>query len=100
VRAPAELRAAEPEILDLVAWISNMGCRRFLIGTRASLEGRRVPIRARPTDARDAYRVFYRALQSLSPGLTVVPAGDDLRITESAPPPLAAARNRLHVGPG
>jgi len=78
-----DIGSREPEMLELIAWISNMGCRRFVLATAAPLQGRRVGVPSTPRSHVEAYRVFYAALQSLDLGLTVVPAGDSLRITDT-----------------
>ena len=88
-RGKLDIGSREPELLDLIAWISNMGCRRFVIATTTSLQGRRVGIPSAPHNHSEAYRLFYAALQSLDLGLSVVPAGESLRITEVSPRPVA-----------
>jgi len=78
-----ETGSTRPEILDLIAWLSNMSCRRIVISAAASLDGRRVAFQSHPRTPTEAYRFFYAALQALDLGLTVMASGDALQIVRS-----------------
>jgi general secretion pathway protein D len=68
---------------DLVAWISAITCKDFLLSGGGAIDNAKVTIVAPEllsTD--DAYRLFLDALDSV--GLTVYPAGRFLRIVETS----------------
>lgn len=72
----------DTEIADVVNWFSAITCAPFLIPSTVSLQGKKVTIISpEPVTASEAYRLFYSSLDSL--GLTVVPSGRFLRITET-----------------
>jgi general secretion pathway protein D len=68
---------------DLVAWISAITCKDFLLTGGGAIDNAKVTIVAPEllsTD--DAYRLFLDALDSV--GLTVYPAGRFMRIIETS----------------
>ena len=69
----------DSELHDLVAWISGMTCKRFIV--TGKLRAPKVTI-VSPTSItpREAYRAFLSALNAM--GLTVQPAGRYLKIIE------------------
>jgi len=67
----------------MVAWISSLTCKQFIVPGSLSAATRKVTLVAPGPMTRDeAYRVFLDALDSV--GLTVEPAGEALQIIESA----------------
>jgi general secretion pathway protein D len=78
---PVKVTLKSPSSLaELVAWISSMTCKRFIVG--ASLPAQPVTLIApTPITAGEAYRAFLSALEVM--GLTVVPAGGALKVVPS-----------------
>lgn len=73
----------ETDIVDLVAWISSITCRQFLLPGTILGTPRKVTVYApQIITAEGAYRLFLTALDSV--GLTVQESGTFLRIIESA----------------
>ncbi len=70
------------DVADLVAWISSVTCKQFLLpGGLAA--GKTVSVFApQLLTPEDAYRLFLDALDSV--GLTVYPSGGFLRVIEAA----------------
>jgi hypothetical protein len=67
---------------DLVAWISSVTCRQFIVPGSVAAGGKKVTILAPALITREeAYRVFLTALDSV--GLTVEPSGKALKIIET-----------------
>ena len=67
---------------DLVAWISSVTCRQFIVPGSVAAGGKKVTILAPALITREeAYRVFLTALDSV--GLTVEPSGRALKIIET-----------------
>jgi general secretion pathway protein D len=79
----------DSELHDLVAWISGMTCKRFII--TGTIRAPKVTlVSPTPITPREAYRAFLSALNAM--GLTVQPAGRYLKIIEiqnAAPKPVA-----------
>ncbi|MCD6498133.1 MAG: type II secretion system secretin GspD [Deltaproteobacteria bacterium] len=70
----------DSELHDLIAWISGMTCKRFIVGS--NVRAQKVTIYSpTPVTALDAYRAFLSALNVM--GLTVVPAGRYLKVVET-----------------
>jgi general secretion pathway protein D len=68
---------------DLVAWISAITCKDFLISSGGAFDNAKVTIVAPELlSTEDAYRLFLNALDSV--GLTVYPSGKFMRIIESS----------------
>ena len=66
---------------DLVAWISAITCKDFLLSSGGAIDNAKVTIVAPGLlSTEDAYRLFLDALDSV--GLTVYPAGKFMRIIE------------------
>jgi general secretion pathway protein D len=79
----------ETEIGDLLAWISSITCKQFVLPGSIDAGNRKVTIIApQPITADEAYRLFLDALDSV--GLTVVPAGNFLRVIETTKAKTAA----------
>lgn len=76
-------------LADLVAWISGMTCKRFIV--TGNIRAAKVTlISPTPITPREAYRAFLSALNAM--GLTIQPAGRYLKIIEianAAPKPVA-----------
>lgn len=73
----------ETDIVDLVAWISSITCRQFLVPGTVVASPRKVTVYAPQLITPDgAYRLFLSALDSV--GLTVEESGKFLRIIETA----------------
>ncbi|MFH2011039.1 MAG: type II secretion system secretin GspD [bacterium] len=71
----------DSELHDLVAWISGMTCKRFII--TGTIRAPKVTIISpTPITPNEAYRAFLSALNAM--GLTVQPAGRYLKIIEIA----------------
>ncbi len=84
----------DSELHDLVAWISGMTCKRFIV--TAKLRAPKVTIVSPTTiTPREAYRAFLSALNAM--GLTVQAAGRYLKIVELTG---VAARPVLTCRPG
>jgi general secretion pathway protein D len=72
----------DTEIGDLLAWISSVTCKQFVLPGTIDAGNKKVTIIApQPITADEAYRLFLDALDSV--GLTVVPAGNFLRVIET-----------------
>jgi general secretion pathway protein D len=68
---------------DLVAWISAITCKDFLLAGGGVADGAKVTIVAPELlSTEEAYRLFLDALDSV--GLTVYPAGRFMRIVETS----------------
>jgi general secretion pathway protein D len=84
LRIPATRRVKftlkqEADLTDLVAWISSMTCKKFIVAT--SLRAQKVTIVSpTPVTAAEAYRAFLSSLEVM--GLTVAPAGEYLKIVQ------------------
>ncbi len=70
----------DSNIHDVVAWISGMTCRRFIVGSNIRTQNVTIhsPV---PVTPREAYRAFISALNVM--GLTIQPSGGYLKIVES-----------------
>ncbi|MCB9557513.1 MAG: type II secretion system secretin GspD [Deltaproteobacteria bacterium] len=69
----------ESELKDLVAWISSMTCKRFIIAS--NIRSQKVTlISPRAITAAEAYRAFLSSLEAM--GLSVVPAGQYLKVVQ------------------
>ena len=72
----------DTEIGDLLAWISSVTCKQFVLPGSIDARSKKVTIIApQPITADEAYRLFLDAMDSV--GLTVVPAGNFLRVIET-----------------
>src|SRR5579885_2923035 len=70
------------DVADLVAWISSVTCKQFLLPGGVAA-GKSVSVFApQLLTPEDAYRLFLDALDSV--GLTVYPSGQFLRVIETA----------------
>ncbi|MCC6750794.1 MAG: type II secretion system secretin GspD [Deltaproteobacteria bacterium] len=69
----------ESDLNDLVAWISSMTCRRFVIASNLATQ-KVTLVSPTPVTAQEAYRAFLSALDVM--GLTVVPTGRYLKIVQ------------------
>jgi hypothetical protein len=73
----------ETDIVDLVAWISSITCRQFLVPGTVLANTKKVTVYApQLITPEDAYRLFLSALDSV--GLTVQESGRFLRIIETS----------------
>jgi hypothetical protein len=72
----------ETEVADLVAWISAVTCKPFVVPDLPASHAKVTIVAPSLITPREAYRLFLEALDSV--GLTVLPAGPFLRIIESA----------------
>ena len=73
----------EAELGDLIAWISSITCKQFLLPGTIPSNGKKVTVVApQPMTREDAYQLFLGALDSV--GLTVQPTGRFLRIIETS----------------
>ncbi|HET6282508.1 MAG TPA: hypothetical protein VFH73_16205 [Polyangia bacterium] len=73
----------DTELGDLLAWISSVTCKQFVLPGSIDVRSKKVTIVApQPITADEAYRLFLDALDSV--GLTVVPVGNFLRVIETA----------------
>ena len=78
----------DTEVADLVAWISAITCKPFVIPGSIAAAGHKVTIVSpEPLTPEDAYGLFLAALDSV--GLAVYPAGGVLRIIEARAAPHA-----------
>jgi general secretion pathway protein D len=72
----------ETELGDLIAWISSITCRQFVLPGTIPANSKKVTIIApQLITVEEAYRLFLAALDSV--GLTVAPSGKFLRIIET-----------------
>jgi general secretion pathway protein D len=68
---------------DLVAWISAITCKDFLLSSGGAIDNAKVTIVAPELlSTEDAYQLFLNALDSV--GLTVYPSGKFMRIIETS----------------
>jgi general secretion pathway protein D len=72
----------ETEVADLVAWISSITCRQFLLPDVPASHAKVTIVAPSLITASEAYQLFLEALDSV--GLTVYPSGRFLRIIETA----------------
>jgi general secretion pathway protein D len=73
----------DTNVADLVAWISAITCRTFVMPIDGPAGQAKVTIYApNPITPEEAYRLFLDALESV--GLTVLPSGGFFRIVETA----------------
>ena len=69
----------DSDLKDLVAWISSMTCKKFIVSS--TLRAQKVTlISPRPVSAATAYRAFLSALDVM--GLTVVASGEYLKVIQ------------------
>ena len=67
------------DLKDLVAWISSMTCKKFIVAD--TLRAQKVTlVSPTPVTAGEAYRAFLSSLEVM--GLTVVPAGRFLKVVQ------------------
>ena len=71
----------ETEVADLVAWISSITCRQFVIPDVPATKAKVTIVAPSLITPGEAYRLFLDALDSV--GLTVYPAGPFWRIVET-----------------
>ncbi len=71
----------ETEVTDLVAWISAITCKQFVVPDLPASHAKVTIVAPSLITPREAYRLFLEALDSV--GLAVFPAGSFLRIIES-----------------
>src|SRR5580692_6784335 len=72
----------ETEIADLVAWISSITCKQFVLPDVPAAHAKVTIVAPSLITSGEAYRLFLDALDSV--GLTVYPAGPFLRIVETS----------------
>jgi hypothetical protein len=72
----------ETEVADLVAWISSITCKQFLLPDVPASHAKVTIVAPSLITSGEAYRLFLEALDSV--GLTVYPDGRFLRIIETA----------------
>jgi hypothetical protein len=72
----------ETEVADLVAWISAITCKQFVLPELPAGRAKVTVVAPGLITPREAYRLFLEALDSV--GLTILPVGPFLRIIESA----------------
>ena len=72
----------ETEVADLVAWISSITCKQFVLPDVPASHAKVTIVAPSLITSGEAYLLFLDALDSV--GLTVYPAGPFLRIVESA----------------
>jgi hypothetical protein len=72
----------DTEIADLVAWISSITCKQFVLPDVPASHAKVTIVAPSLITSGEAYRLFLDALDSV--GLTVYPAGPFLRIVETA----------------
>ena len=71
------------DLFDLVAWISAITCKHFIVPGTIPSQGKTVTIVSpQPITAAEAYALFLDALDSV--GLTVYPSGKVLRVIETS----------------
>ncbi len=71
----------ETEVADLVAWISSITCKQFVLPDVPASHAKVTIVAPSLITSGEAYRLFLDALDSV--GLTVYPSGPFLRIIES-----------------
>jgi hypothetical protein len=72
----------ETEIADLVAWISSITCKQFVLADLPASHAKVTIVAPSLITPGEAYRLFLDALDSV--GLTVYAAGPFLRIVETS----------------
>jgi hypothetical protein len=72
----------ETEVADLVAWISAITCRQFVVPDLPASHAKVTIVAPGLITSGEAYRLFLQALDAV--GLTVLPDGSFSRIIESA----------------
>ena len=72
----------ETEVADLVAWISSITCKQFVLPDVPAIHAKVTIVAPSLITAGEAYHLFLNALDSV--GLTVYPAGSFSRIVETA----------------
>jgi general secretion pathway protein D len=72
----------ETEIADLVAWISTITCKQFVLPDLPASHAKVTIVAPSLITSGEAYRLFLDALDSV--GLTVYPSGPFLRIVETS----------------
>lgn len=73
----------DSDLVDLIAWISSITCRQFVLPGTIAAGGKKITIVAPALMTREeAYRAFLNALDAI--GLTVVRTGKFLTVIESA----------------
>jgi hypothetical protein len=72
----------ETEVADLVAWISSITCKQFVLPDVPASHAKVTIVAPSLITPGEAYRLFLDALDSV--GLAVYPAGPFLRIVETA----------------
>jgi hypothetical protein len=71
------------DLVDLIAWISAITCKQFILPGSIPTQGKTVTIIApQPITAAEAYDLFLNALDSV--GLTVYPSHGVLRVIETS----------------
>ena len=71
----------ETEVADLVAWISSITCKQFVLPDVPASHAKVTIVAPSLITSGEAYRLFLDALDSV--GLTVYPSGPFFRIVES-----------------
>ncbi len=72
----------DTEIADLVAWISSITCKQFVLPDVPAAHAKVTIVAPSLITSGEAYHLFLNALDSV--GLTVYPAGSFSRIVETA----------------
>ena len=72
----------DTEIADLVAWISSITCKQFVLPDLPASHAKVTIVAPSLITSGEAYRLFLDALDSV--GLTVYPSGPFLRIVETS----------------
>ena len=72
----------DTEIADLVAWISSITCKQFVLPDLPASHAKVTIVAPSLITSGEAYRLFLDALDSV--GLTVYPSGQFLRIVETS----------------
>jgi general secretion pathway protein D len=71
----------ETEVTDLVAWISSVTCKQFIVPDVPAARAKVTVVAPSLITVGEAYKLFLDALDSV--GLTVYPSGAFLRIVET-----------------
>ena len=71
----------DTEVADLVAWISSITCRQFILADVPATKAKVTIVAPSLLTRGEAYELFLQALDSV--GLTVYPAGTFSRIVET-----------------
>ncbi len=72
----------DTDIADLVAWISSITCKQFVLGDIPAAHAKVTIVAPSLITSGEAYRLFLEALDSV--GLMVYPSGSFMRIIENA----------------